>query len=291
MLATGNGQNGPLSLGSGSPTSCIDSKTAIASIVKNMGIILDKPKHIDYTRLEKRQRSFNRWPAGTGQDVDTLSNAGFFYSGKSDEVTCFHCSLSLKDWSTGYDPWKIHAKLFPYCAHVRQCRGDAFVLAELGYTSNTTVPKTTRTGIDMAISRNIEAYEAVRLNYTDESLITKALEHLLQGNYFRSFTGVELARVIEEHMGGTIDVYADSNNNVNTDTASNTNEELDIEALEDENQVLRESITCKICYDNVASIVIIPCGHMTSCAQCISALRKCPLCRAPIKGSIRAIMQ
>uniref|UniRef100_G3NDL9 RING-type E3 ubiquitin transferase n=1 Tax=Gasterosteus aculeatus aculeatus TaxID=481459 RepID=G3NDL9_GASAC len=53
---------------------------------------------------------------------------------------------------------------------------------------------------------------------------------------------------------------------------------------------LQEERTCKVCMDKLVSIVFIPCGHLVVCADCAASLRHCPICRAVIRGSVRAFM-
>ncbi|KAM7411724.1 hypothetical protein PAMA_021621 [Pampus argenteus] len=53
---------------------------------------------------------------------------------------------------------------------------------------------------------------------------------------------------------------------------------------------LQEERTCKVCMDKVVSIVFIPCGHLVVCGDCAASLRHCPICRAVIRGSVRAFM-
>ncbi|CAC5373528.1 BIRC2_3 [Mytilus coruscus] len=65
---------------------------------------------------------------------------------------------------------------------------------------------------------------------------------------------------------------------------------VSIRSLEEENQNLKDQQTCKICLDKPIAIVFLPCGHMASCANCAPALRRCPICRVFIKGTVKAIM-
>ncbi|XP_071160648.1 baculoviral IAP repeat-containing protein 7-A-like [Mytilus edulis] len=66
--------------------------------------------------------------------------------------------------------------------------------------------------------------------------------------------------------------------------------ELSVISLEEENRNLKDQQTCKICLDEPVSIVFLPCGHMAACINCAPALRRCPICRAFIKGTVKAIM-
>ncbi|XP_021444554.2 baculoviral IAP repeat-containing protein 7 isoform X1 [Oncorhynchus mykiss] len=53
---------------------------------------------------------------------------------------------------------------------------------------------------------------------------------------------------------------------------------------------LQEERTCKVCMDKLVSMVFIPCGHLVVCSDCAASLRHCPICRATIRGSVRAFM-
>ncbi|XP_067674754.1 uncharacterized protein [Haliotis asinina] len=61
----------------------------------------------------------------------------------------------------------------------------------------------------------------------------------------------------------------------------------DLEATVEETQQLRQSSACKICLEDPANIVFLPCGHLVACAVCAPALERCPVCRKHILGSVR----
>jgi len=60
--------------------------------------------------------------------------------------------------------------------------------------------------------------------------------------------------------------------------------------LKKEIQRLRDDRLCKICLNDEATVVFLPCGHLSSCTACASALKDCPVCRAQIQGLIRAYL-
>ncbi|XP_014929428.3 baculoviral IAP repeat-containing protein 3-like [Acinonyx jubatus] len=66
----------------------------------------------------------------------------------------------------------------------------------------------------------------------------------------------------------------------------------DVSGLPVEEQLrrLQEERTCKVCLDREVSIVFIPCGHLVVCQDCAPPLRKCPICRGPIKGTVRTFL-
>lgn len=55
-------------------------------------------------------------------------------------------------------------------------------------------------------------------------------------------------------------------------------------------QQMRDERSCKICFEHEASVVFLPCGHLSSCTTCATALSSCPVCRAQIQGLVRAFM-
>ncbi|XP_078576691.1 uncharacterized protein LOC144862221 [Branchiostoma floridae x Branchiostoma japonicum] len=61
----------------------------------------------------------------------------------------------------------------------------------------------------------------------------------------------------------------------------------DVSSLQRQLQQLLEERTCKICMDESACMVLIPCGHMCCCENCVQMLRarggRCPMCRARIQ--------
>jgi len=65
---------------------------------------------------------------------------------------------------------------------------------------------------------------------------------------------------------------------------------VDAKFLEEEYMKFRKQRMCKICMDEEVSIVLLPCGHLVSCARCAPALKNCPICRNGIKGTVRTFM-
>jgi hypothetical protein len=45
---------------------------------------------------------------------------------------------------------------------------------------------------------------------------------------------------------------------------------------------VRRMFECKICFDDLVSIVFLPCGHCMSCKKCSTTFTKCPMCAIPI---------
>ncbi|KAG8229323.1 hypothetical protein J437_LFUL007131, partial [Ladona fulva] len=93
------------------------------------------PINMRYSTTESRLASFsnrlrNSWPADrVKQSPLSFAEAGFFYTGYSDRVRCFHCDLGLWEWQDDDDPWIEHARWFPNCEYVRLIKGEDFIIS------------------------------------------------------------------------------------------------------------------------------------------------------------------
>ncbi|XP_056015982.1 baculoviral IAP repeat-containing protein 7-like [Ostrea edulis] len=79
---------------------------------------LQNPSVPSYGELSARLASFHTAPDILLNLLPNIAEAGFFYKGMDDHVRCFHCTLSLKHWEPGDDPWIEHAYWSPHCAYV-----------------------------------------------------------------------------------------------------------------------------------------------------------------------------
>ena len=44
---------------------------------------------------------------------------------------------------------------------------------------------------------------------------------------------------------------------------------------------------CVVCMERAPVMALRPCRHKCVCAECLGPLRACPICRAPVEGSLR----
>lgn len=78
------------------------------------------PKYREMDNFNKRKESFKRFPVGIGLSIESLSNAGFFYEGNTDTVTCFQCNGQLRRWRKVMEPWVEHKSWFPECYFIKK---------------------------------------------------------------------------------------------------------------------------------------------------------------------------
>ncbi|CAC5373532.1 unnamed protein product [Mytilus coruscus] len=291
-----------------------------SSELLEIGVCLDKAKYPKYAIRSKRIDSFDHWPSYLTQTPEEMATAGFFFTGIEDHCRCFFCGGGLRNWEPDDQPWTEHARWYPNCVFVRQSKGETFIdevqsngyqpilqeSEELNLCSRR--PDLTTTGKNQ-VTNDFSTHPAVlsvkEFGYS-ESVIKKAFD-LLQTAGTKVINGTTLVEAILQMEENT--TRHESNNTLKMEQAEQSdlsshakalNEkpettvdpelELSIRSLEEENQNLRDQQTCKICLDEPIAIVFLPCGHMAFCMNCAPALRRCPICRVFIKGTVKAIM-
>lgn len=266
-------------------------KEAKRKIIESNGQVTDKPKVKELTTLRSRKLTLINVDFAFESDikyVDSVAEAGFFLDYQSGSLVCFHCEV-LVDLSSGRDPWKTHLWFSPSCGHVRQCKGDKFVLDTLNdWINNSVAEIDTELDIDSIISSNKNVYDDMVRIHNDESIIKEAVVAFAIKEKRYKFTTEDLDAKIKE-------IKANQVQTVERDTEPDTNEddlsEADKKRIEEENERLWTEVRrCIICYNHIACIVILPCGHRYCCPQCIPPLEKCPYCRGPIAGTVHATL-
>lgn len=66
-----------------------------------------------------RLASFQDWPKRNCAVPAVLAHAGFFYTGRTDEVRCAFCRKCCDQWKTEDVPMAAHQRISPDCAFVR----------------------------------------------------------------------------------------------------------------------------------------------------------------------------
>ncbi|XP_063447554.1 baculoviral IAP repeat-containing protein 7-B-like [Mytilus trossulus] len=275
-----------------------------------MGICLDNPKYPKYATRLSRLDSFKHWPSYMTQSPEDMVSAGFFFTGNEDHCRCFFCGGGLRNWEPGDQPWTEHARWYQNCAFVRNCKGERFILdvqtnnIQAQIVEKNELPNTITPVDDI---RNIPAVKTVSQFGYDKKLVKEAYDTLKKAGTADITSTVLLEAIFnleekrketQENSNKTKPQMAESQSaagtaittKVNNEPAIDPELELSVRSLEEENQNLKDQQTCKICLDEPIAIVFLPCGHLAACVTCAPALRRCPICRTFIKGTVKAIM-
>ena len=63
--------------------------------------------------------------------------------------------------------------------------------------------------------------------------------------------------------------------------------QADVLLLEEENELLKQSLSCKVCWDTALEVTFEPCHHFVTCVDCAASVRICPVCRTEINAFVK----
>jgi baculoviral IAP repeat-containing protein 7/8 len=216
-------------------------------------------KYPEYKYYEDRLRTFEGWSKCFKQNPEQLSRAGFYYTGRGDQVLCYSCGVGVKDWEPDDDPWEQHAIWYPDCDHLRQVKGSKYV-------QEITRGQFISSG-DLQTASYVAKVERAVSNESGTGDAKLDEEACLPGPSSQSSQSSEDSGI--ESM------------------SSNSSIKGSNESLAEAAKPVSHTTTCKICYDAEVSQLFSPCGHVMACATCAKCIDVCPMCRAPVKQKIK----
>ncbi|XP_042887357.1 baculoviral IAP repeat-containing protein 7-B-like isoform X2 [Penaeus japonicus] len=277
--------------------------------------------------IQSRTQTFTRWPKDIGVSIDALTEAGFFSTGLSDWVQCFHCGGGLHTWQKGDDPWVEHARFFPYCPFVRMQRGEEVVLRcwkENPAPCATARPITlTPEESDLLLHHPI-AKRAIEMGLSPASM-KGALKQRVES------TGV-ICRTVTEAMELVFDYEEEQRRNNNAKNNSHdglviTEENRDnaptepmtvqdsffpkdtsaitynleqipkqlellaeVKLLQRQVQLEEKRLLCRQCGERRVAVVFQPCSHLHLCSECARPRDTCSSCGTIVRGTLRPII-
>ncbi|XP_043080365.1 baculoviral IAP repeat-containing protein 7 isoform X1 [Puntigrus tetrazona] len=258
---------------------------------------------------DSRLSTYRGWPTGASVQPDALAHAGFFYTGHGDSVKCFFCDGGLRNWEPGDDPWQEHAKWFPQCEYLLQSRGREYVsnIQQSYFNMNESVSGSSSSTAGNITSEVLGGQNSVAAGMLSpvvqavlqmgfqRSLVESLVQsrYLLTGSHYTSVsdlvTDVLQAEEEERQPGEPRPETVGRQRTPRTQVSEREKVRSDL-SPEEQLRQLQEERTCKVCMDKLVSMVFIPCGHLVVCTDCAASLRHCPICRAVIRGSVRAFM-
>ena len=105
-------------------------KEHLHNICEEQDCLSLKALNIAYPKFKlesQRIASFKNWPKALKQKPEDLADAGFFYTGTGDHVTCFYCGGCLIDWEETDTPWEQHAIWYSNCQFIKLIKGVEYV--------------------------------------------------------------------------------------------------------------------------------------------------------------------
>lgn len=228
-----------------------------------------RPEYPNYAIEAKRLESYEDWPKFMKQKPKELSDAGFFYTGKSDRVKCFSCGGGLKDWEAEDEPWEQHAMWYNNCEYLKLMKGEEYIAQCLAKKEN-----------PPAASEQLQNPQDVGPSSSPQpstSGVASAATTSLPSSQSSS-----LSTSVEEMNPSGATIRSSHSPMVLSSASSGVEDDED-----EPNRKNDTSRTCKICYVNEYNTAFSPCGHVVACAKCASSVTKCPLCRKPFTNVMR----
>ncbi|XP_053405657.1 E3 ubiquitin-protein ligase XIAP-like [Mercenaria mercenaria] len=228
--------------------------------------------------------------------------AGFYYTGSGEEVACFCCGLKIEFWPADETAFEVHRRLSPHCRYI--CGGDTTNITIHGDNRLKTVPNYSKGSyFTSECGKTLSETQSVHFNFknsdseSDKGSYTKSSHTAGQSND----TGLKVE--LYPRISGSRPKYSDYA--LLSERLASSSQWPERHGLEpqvlakagfysaekqrllEENRRLKDLITCKICLDNDACVVFLPCGHLMSCIECSKSLRKCAICRTVLQRTVR----
>uniref|UniRef100_A0A3B3ZPQ1 RING-type domain-containing protein n=1 Tax=Periophthalmus magnuspinnatus TaxID=409849 RepID=A0A3B3ZPQ1_9GOBI len=246
-------------------------------------------------REQDRLDSFHTWTVTVITPAE-LAKAGFYYLGQGDRVACFSCGGQLSNWEPGDRAVSEHQRHYPNCRYVRGDRADNVSLASatseerlltfVNWPSRIPVrPDQLANAGFYYVGRNddvkcfccdggLRCWESGDDPWVEHAKWFPRCEYLLQEK------GQDFVHQIQARFPRLLTEYGLSHESFLL---------LNL-PMEEQLRRLQEERTCKVCMDKEVNIVFIPCGHLVVCKECAPSLRKCPICRGLVKGTVRTFL-
>jgi len=250
-----------------------------------------------YWSLAGRRTTFDRilpdgrrfvWnnPFVTVQDtVET----GFFALGVGDKVECAFCRLQTFVFEDGDVPALEHTRRNPSCPFLSGLMKNT----EDRPPCKCSLCKSNTQQIQPKSNTTSGKNEYVRLEGMSDKDYIKYLQSCVQGcnkriNGFLHARQRWIARVSDLER----EVSRLRNSSECQFCLSGSNQQLRARnsALKSKINDLTGLNKCKICFEDKACVLIIPCGHIVGCEPCTNRILDCAVCRVKITGRINAFL-
>lgn len=271
-------------------------------------------------REQDRLDTFQCWPYSI--DKHLLAKTGFFYLGRKDRTRCHFCRILIKHWVEGDDVIAEHLRWSSSCPLIRRRETDNVpidaaeldnILPPVFYDVCGPGPSCDHPDPDPETlikypefvykSQRLATFKSwpLALQQKPEDLASAGLAYTGEGDRvicfscgmgFKDWEAQDIP--IEEHARHTaycpylefIKGKEFCKKVVEKYRLKAQGKKFD-EVLEPNEKVIQEEKTCKICYENNANVVFLPCGHIHTCRECAFSLKDCPVCRTTIHSKQR----
>lgn len=198
----------------------------------------------------------------------SMANLGLYYDTTRHTITCSSCTFMF-DRTVMLSPKETHRKLSPNCVFSKQPMDyeSKRMLTFHNWPKSDIVP--------------IELFQQSGFFYTGISDIVKCA--FCNGRLENWVVRDNPILQHIQHFSTCPYIRGHDTQNVN-DTHNTTQNASQGAAVQGAKQ---EDLLCKICLENRVNVCVVPCGHISTCDDCISYIQFCIICRGRIQHTQR----
>jgi len=225
--------------------------------------------------------NLSNWKKGKTQNVNI--NIPNVYNSNSSQELRFNLETNLevqrllsieREKHLGYPITNKKGRLdclkcnYPECGRVFKCRDHLFKHLKLMIPENRMITGHHKKHWGIKYKHNQKSTTCTGCDGKDFGTTDALLDHyVLMG--VSSKTGTEYLDNVAKRDNNNNDIVIDDDDN-----------EKFVDAYENQNE-------CVICMNAPRGVVIIPCGHLICCENCVVQCKECPLCRGVINDNLK----
>ena len=242
-----------------------------------------------YVTIESRLRTFSTWPPNLSRLVNPfdMADAGFVKIGFGDTTRCFYCNGGLSGWIAGGDPMSEHAKWFPNCGYLVMVKGREWIQTECE-TNNPELPLQRSLTPPLLAHRQRDQEQQTSPPSSRLSLVPPTplidLSEPLDASDIGGLPANKKARTESDKAGTSSSVCNEVLVEEPTPFIIHPPSKKKIPTNGGRHWT---NTCCKVCTREKVSIVVLPCGHLSTCERCSLFLPSCPICKGPFSGYVR----
>lgn len=237
-------------------------------ICTRLGINLSRANYISYAPAARRGKTYRNWPASNSTCKMKLCDAGFYYTGDADQVRCFYCSVTVRDWEEGDDPWREHARWFPSCLYLVYVMGQEYI-DSVRHSTPDHRKSSDRNQLEDSCENLEESKQDEQMLADDRTTLVENVDSIPTTNDLadtvRPPDSSDSAPTAPGHDNSTANHLTPSSEVANSggDTPP-TGEQCTEHEL-----TLSDSMSkCIRCEERAANQLGLPCGHLALCGEC-----------------------
>ncbi|XP_063417371.1 baculoviral IAP repeat-containing protein 3-like [Mytilus trossulus] len=162
---------------------------------------------------------------------------------------------------------------------------------------NTTYNSVSTTNIEhteQMILQTIAARTVVEMGFTSQQVMdaVNEIQRLNAVERFSDISATDIMNVLlREGIQQTIEVLGVSETSTAEGIGGVSFDVFpDTHLILEENRQLQEQRECKVCREFDSTVAFLPCGHIVCCIDCAPAMRKCPVCKMYVKGTVKTFL-